>query len=216
MRLTRIVAYGVDTAIGLQVQEGLVKEALKIHRLHTALVVIDLQKGIVSRTTAPYPSSTVVANAARLAAACRDRGFFVVLVSVAFAADQGDRLNRPCDQPAPPARGGGTDWAAIVPELNPQVTDYRIIKHQWGAFYGTDLDLQLRRRGIDTLILCGIATNIGVETTARNAGERNYAQIFAEDAMAAMSAAEHAMSVTTILPRLGYVRSTDEIISALA
>ncbi|MHB1566434.1 MAG: hydrolase [Acidiferrobacter sp.] len=189
---------------------------LKIHRLRAALVVIDLQKGIVDRTTAPYPSLMVVANAARLTAACRARGLFIVLVNVAFAADQGDRVNRPCDQPMPPVRDRGLDWAAIVPELDPQITDYHITKHQWGAFYGTDLDLQLRRRGIDTLILCGIATNIGVETTARNASERNYAQIFAEDAMAAMSAAEHAMSVTTILPRLGHVRSTNEIISALA
>lgn len=179
------------------------------------MVVIDLQKGIVARQGAPYPAAQVVTNAARLLAVARKRGLFVVLVNVDYAPDGGDRIGRSCDRPLVPG-AFDRDFAALVPELDAQPTDYRVTKHQWGAFYGTDLDLQLRRRGIDTLILAGIATNIGVETTARNASERNYAQIFVEDAMTALSAAEHHMSVSTILPRLGHVRSTDAVVAALA
>lgn len=78
-------------------------------------------------------------------------------------------------------------------------------KRQWGAFYGTDLDLQLRRRGIDTILLIGIATNIGVESTVRDAFERGYQQVFVEDAMASLSPDEHASTVRTVVPRIGRV-----------
>ena len=107
------------------------------------------------------------------------------------------------------------DWAEIVPELGPEPGDLVITKRQWGAFYGTELDLQLRRRGIDTILLTGIATNIGVESTARDAYERGYEQVFVEDAMAARNADEHANTVRTIFPRMGRVRSTAEVLAAL-
>lgn len=84
-----------------------------------------------------------------------------------------------------------------------------------GAFYGTDLDLQLRRRGLKTIVLCGIATEFGVESTARDAYERGYEQVFAEDAMTGRSAESHANSVTHVFPRMGRVRSTAEIVAAL-
>ena len=102
-----------------------------------------------------------------------------------------------------------------MPELGPEGGDIVITKRQWGAFYGTELDLQLRRRGVTTIILGGISTDIGVESTARGAYERGYAQIFALDAMAARSAAGHAHAVGEILPRIGRVRSVDEIVAAL-
>ncbi len=88
-------------------------------------------------------------------------------------------------------------------------------KRQWGAFYGTDLELQLRRRGIDTIILCGISTNIGVESTARNAWELGFNLVIAEDACSAASAEQHQSSMTHIFPRIGRVRSTEEILTAL-
>jgi len=90
-----------------------------------------------------------------------------------------------------------------------------ITKHQWGAFYGTELDLEFRRRGLATIVLCGISTNIGVESTARDAAEIGYELIFAEDAMTGGSAEGHANSVKHIFPRMGRVRSTGEIIAAL-
>ena len=86
---------------------------------------------------------------------------------------------------------------------------------QWGAFYGTELDLQLRRRGIDTILLAGISTNVGVESTARDAYERGYEQVFVEDAMAARSPDEHLHTIRTVFARIGRVRLTAEVLAAL-
>jgi nicotinamidase-related amidase len=99
--------------------------------------------------------------------------------------------------------------------MNRRESDFVVTKRQWGAFYGTELDLQLRRRGMDTIVLCGIATDIGVESTARFAYEYGYQQILAEDAMTARSAEGHRHAVIEIFPRLGRVRTTAEIIAAL-
>jgi nicotinamidase-related amidase len=107
------------------------------------------------------------------------------------------------------------DWADLVPEIGPQPGDLVITKRQWGAFHGTELDLQLRRRDVRTIILGGISTNIGVESTARSAYEHGYAQLFAEDAMTSNSAEAHEFAVKNIFPRIGNVRSTDEVLSAL-
>ena len=99
--------------------------------------------------------------------------------------------------------GNNPGWSDFVPELNIQKDDFLITKHQWGAFYGTELDLQLRRRGINTIILCGISTNFGVESTARSAYELGYNQIFVEDAMSARSKEEHEYPLKYIFPGLG-------------
>ncbi|MBU6427276.1 hydrolase [Patescibacteria group bacterium] len=187
---------------------------LVIDTTKTALVVIDLQKGIVGRKTAPYPSNIVVKNAAVLADAFRKKNVPIFLVRVTPSPDKKDAL-RPIADVTMPTQAQATDWVEIVPEMGPKEGDFVITKHQWGAFYGTELDLQLRRRGIMTIVLCGISTNIGVESTARFAYEYGYHQIFAEDAMSAMSAEEHANSVMKIFPRIGQVRKTNEIIAAL-
>jgi nicotinamidase-related amidase len=91
-----------------------------------------------------------------------------------------------------------------------------ITKRQWGAFYGTDLELQLRRRGIRTLVLGGISTNIGVESTARAAYEHGFAQVLVEDGMSAMQAEAHQATIRFVFPRLGNVRSADDVLQALA
>ena len=102
-----------------------------------------------------------------------------------------------------------------MPELGATDSDIRITKRQWGAFYGTALDLQLRRRGITTIVLGGTSTNFGVESTARDAWERNYAIVFAEDAMSSFNAPAHTFAVENILPRLGVRSSTSAIIEAI-
>ncbi len=181
----------------------------------TALVLIDLQHGIVGRAAAPHSAADVVARAARLAAACRRRGALVVLVRVAYDASLRDRLSPPADEPAP-AVPLPREWADLVPELARSPDDLIITKHQWGAFYGTELDLQLRRRGIRTLLLGGIATNFGVESTARDAWERGYHLVFVEDAMSSVLAEAHRFSISTIFPRLGRVRSTADVLEALS
>jgi len=188
--------------------------SLQIDPSKTALLVMDLHEMMRKRVTAPYGPGQVFDQAGKLLAAFRARGAFIVLVKVGWSADGKDRLQPPCDTPF--AGAPLTPEAlALVPELNVQPSDHHVTKRQWGAFYGTDLDLQLRRRGITTLVLSGIATAFVVESTARDAFERGYHQIFAEDAMTSMSAEEHQVAVTRIFPRIGLVRPTAAILSAL-
>ena len=99
-----------------------------------------------------------------------------------------------------------------MPELERGPSDIVITKHQWGAFYGTELDLQLRRRGIRTLVLAGISTNFGVESTARDAYERGFEQLFVEDAMSGLSPGAHEFAVKTIFPRIGRIISTRDLL----
>jgi nicotinamidase-related amidase len=187
-----------------------------IDKQKTALVVIDLQKGIVSMPAKPYESKYVIANAAKMADVFRKNNMPVFLVRVSGSPDGKDRLNPIVDGENPwGKREMPADWAEIVPQMGPKEGDFVITKKQWGAFFGTELDLQLRRRKIDTIVLCGIATNIGVESTARFAFEYGYQQIFAEDACATMSAEAHEYVVKTIFPRLGRIRKTENIVAAL-
>lgn len=179
----------------------------------TALVLIDLQKGITHYSTAPYSGPEVIANAVRMAERFRAAGATVVLVRVAFAADGSDRLQTPTDAQFTGAPAAA-DWSDIVPDVGPKPGDIVVTKRQWGAFYGTDLELHLRRRAIKTIVIGGISTNFGVESTARDAWERAFAMVFAEDAMAAMSAEAHSFAVTNIFPRLGLVRSTNDVLKA--
>lgn len=190
-------------------------EPLDLDKKSTAFVVIDLQKGIAAmgRQLAPYGSDTVIRNAASIADAFRKNGMPVFLVHV--VASEKDRLNLTVDEN--PWSGGGqrpADWADIVAELGPKDADVIITKRQWGAFYGTDLELQLRRRGIKTIVLCGISTTHGVESTARFAYEYGFEQVFAEDAMTAMSREMHDGSISNFR-RMGRVRKTQEILDSL-
>jgi nicotinamidase-related amidase len=180
----------------------------------TALVLIDLQRGIMARDTKPYTAAQVVEQAARLAKRFREAGSLVALVHVKFASDFSDRLDPAADSPAP-ATPVPPEWSEIVPELGSDPQDVIIRKRNWGAFYGTALDLELRRRNIRTIVLGGIATNMGVESTARDAYERGYEQVFVEDACASFSEEMHAFPFKNIFPRMGRVRSTDEVWRAL-
>lgn len=189
---------------------------LKIAPSSTALVVIDLQRGIVAMPAAPRPPAEVVARAAQMAEAMRATGGTVVLVRVTPSPDGKDGLKPITDAAGQVGRGAPpSDWAEILPEMGPQPGDIVITKRQWGAFYGTELDLQLRRRGVDTIILCGISTSMGVESTARDAFERGYQQVFVEDAMAARDAEDHRHTVDSLFPRIGRVRSTADVLAAL-
>jgi nicotinamidase-related amidase len=182
----------------------------------TALVVIDLQKGIAAMPARPYEVKDVIANAAKLAKAFRKNSMPVFLVRVASSPDGKDRLMPITDHENSWGKiKPAADWSELVPEMGPSAGDFIITKKQWGAFYGTDLDLQLRRRKIETIVLCGIATNIGVESTARFAFEYGYQQIFAEDAMSGRATEEHEHTVKTTFPRMGRVRKTADILASL-
>ncbi|MEO7455672.1 MAG: hydrolase [Gemmatimonadaceae bacterium] len=187
---------------------------LQLDARTTALVLIDLQHGITAGTTAPHAAKDVIARAARLAAACRGAGVPVVLVRVDPGVD-GLLFPRPeADQPRPPMKYG-PDFAELVAELGQAASDVVVTKHQPNAFYDTDLETQLRRRGVRTIVLGGISTNVGVEATARAAHERGYEQVFVDDVMAAREADLHEHSVRRILPTMGRVRSLDVVLAAL-
>ena len=156
-----------------------------------------------------------MARARLLADALREAGGFVVWVRVSAAVDGRDMLKPVCDEPMAFRGELPKDWAELVPELNVKPADHVVTKKQWGTFYGTDLDLQLRRRGVKTMVLTGIATCFGVESTARDAYERGYRLIFAEDAMSSLDVAGHQHAITRIFPRIGQVRKTEEIVQAL-
>ncbi len=187
---------------------------LKINIEKTAIIVIDLQKGITTIPTEPYTSKIVIENATKLLKAARKNNMHVFLVHVTPSPDMKDAL-RPQSESSFQISSYNPLWSEFVPELDIQPSDFLITKHQWGAFYGTELDLQLRRREITTIILCGIATNFGVESTARFAYEFGFNQIFVSDAMAARSKEEHEFPLKYIFPRLGLIRTTDEVLKAL-
>jgi nicotinamidase-related amidase len=188
---------------------------LNLDKGKTAIVVIDLQKGIASIPTEPYSSKVVIENTAKILKEFRKNSMPVFLINVTPSKDMKDAL-RPISETSFSMSNYDSSWSEFVPDLDIQPTDFRITKHQWGAFYGTELDLQLRRRKIETIVLCGIATNFGVESTARFAYEFGFNQVFVEDAMAARSKDEHNFPVKYIFPRLGLIRSTYQVIKALS
>ena len=180
----------------------------------TALVLIDLQRGIVAGDTVPNASLDVVARAARLAAACRAAGATVILVHV-DPGPEGLLFPRPqADQPRPASKPSA-DFAELMPELGERPADVVVTKHQPNAFYSTDLEVHLVRRRIRTIVLGGISTNLGVEATARAAHERGYEQVFVPDVMAARELDLHEHTVRRIFPTMGRVRSLDVVLAAL-
>jgi nicotinamidase-related amidase len=180
----------------------------------SALVVIDIQKGILAMPTV-HPTAGVLANVVALADAFRASAKPVALVHVGWGPDRADAIKSRNESPAPPF-DPPADFFEYAAELRADPSrDILIHKRQWGAFYGTDLDLQLRRRGITNIVLCGIATSIGVESTARDAWERSYNLTFALDAMTDRDADAHDRAVRLIFPRLGETGTVREILAKL-
>jgi len=178
---------------------------IEIDARTAALVLIDLQNGIVGMPSAPRSGPETAARGAALAKRFRGVHAPVVLVNVAFAHDYADAPRQPVDQPSRRPEGGlPPEWSRLVDGLA-EPGDIRVTKHHWGAFTGTDLDLQLRRRGMRTIVLAGIATNFGVESTARNAWELGYEVIVVEDACASVSVEMHEASIRDVMPRIARV-----------
>jgi nicotinamidase-related amidase len=172
-----------------------------------ALIVIDLQKGIVAFPMA-RPSGEITAKSAALANAFRGHGFPVILVNVAGAAPGRADASHAFTPPA--------DWAELVPELERQSGDHVVTKHRWGAFHETRLHEYLQSQGVTQVALCGIATSMGVESTARNAHELGYNVVLVEDAMTDPDVEAHTNSVKKIFPKLGQVSNSGEVLEALA
>jgi len=176
----------------------------------TALVLIDLQKGVLARELA-RPASEVLSSAIQIAERFRAVSAPVVLVRVQFASDLSDSLRQPVDSPFVRAPGTlGPEFSEFGPGLF-HAGDILVTKRQWGAFYGTDLELLLRRRGIKTIVLGGIATNFGVESTARDAWEQGFEVVFIEDVMTSLSVEMHEFPIRHVFPRIGRLARTDSI-----
>ncbi|HVC17402.1 MAG TPA: cysteine hydrolase [Rhodanobacter sp.] len=174
---------------------------------NTALIVIDLQKGILALPVA-QPVDTVVKHARALLDAFRHHRLPVVLVNVAGGPP--GRTEQPPRSNPPPA-----DWAELIPELDPQPGDHRVTKQTWDAFTHTDLHAWLQTRGVTQVVVVGVATSIGVESTARAAHELGYHVTLAVDAMADRSDESHQHSIAKVFPRLGETGSTQDIIDLL-
>jgi nicotinamidase-related amidase len=174
---------------------------------NTALVIIDLQKGLASYPTV-HPIDDVVRHAAGLAAAFRRHHLPVVLVNVDGGAP--GRAQRPAGGTERPA-----DWLDFIAALDRQPQDHVITKRTWGAFTNTGLDAHLKSLNVTQIVLAGVATSIGVESTARQAHELGFHVALAVDAMTDLSLDAHDHSVTRIFPRLGENATTHEILELL-
>jgi nicotinamidase-related amidase len=173
-----------------------------------ALIVIDLQKGTMGLPTV-HPTTEIVARSAKLARAFRERGLPVVLVNVTDAAP-GRTDAGPRNLSSFPA-----DWTEIVPELGQQPGDYIVSKQRVGAFIGTSLHETLRKRQVTQVFLTGIATSLGVESTARSAYDYGYNVVTVADAMTDRDAEAHQLSVQKIFPRISETATTDNVLKLL-
>jgi len=172
-----------------------------------ALIVIDLQEGIVSLPTV-HPVAEVVARAGALANAFRRHRLPVVLVNVdASAPGRTEQTRRTAEFPA--------GWTDLVPELNRQPQDHLVTKRSWGAFTNTGLEAHLKAHGVTQVVIAGVSTSAGVESTAREAYALGFNVVLAVDAMTDMNLDAHGNSVARIFPRLGETGTTREIVDLL-
>ncbi len=173
----------------------------------TALVVVDLQKGIWGMLQ-PLQAELIARNASALTKAFRNRGLPVVLVTVAGGAP--GRTETP-----PRAREYPAGWTDLIPELEQQAGDHLLVKRTWGAFVNTGLADYLRDAAVTQVVIIGVSTSAGVESTARQAYEHGFNVTLATDAMTDLNAEVHYNSVTRIFPKLGETGSTEDILKLL-
>jgi nicotinamidase-related amidase len=188
----------------------------------TALVLIDLQKGITRMDTA-HPTTEVIARSAELAAAFRSKNLPVVIVNVnplgaKWTQTRVEQSTAPKGEDAVKQAKAAMEqngFFDIVPELNAGGNDIFITKTSWSAFYETDLEEKLKALDITSIVLAGVATSIGVEGTARDASRIGYNLTFAADAMTDIHLSAHEHSMKLIFPRIGEVDDTAAILKKL-
>jgi nicotinamidase-related amidase len=175
----------------------------------TALMVVDLQKGTIGSHPMAHPAEDVVGRAAELAAAFRQRGLPVVLVNNAGSPAGRTQYS-----------AGGSDWppelTELMPGLGADAGDLRVTKHSWGAFATTDLDARLKTLGVTQVVIAGVATSYGIESTAREAYDHGYNVTVAADAITDPTAEGHRNGLDRVFPALGQTGTTAEIIALLS
>jgi nicotinamidase-related amidase len=174
----------------------------------TALIVVDLQKGIRDIRSL-HPIARVIDHSRQLIEAFRKQMLPVVLVNVAgIAPGRTEEPRRPRELPA--------DFSEMIPELHHQPDDILITKRTWGAFANTDLEAQLKAKGVTQVVLAGVSTGTGVEATARQAYEAGFNVTVAVDAMTDVRPEAHEYSLKHVFPRLGETGSTQDVLDLLA
>ncbi len=174
---------------------------------NTALLVVDLQQGIVAVPLA-QELQPILDNAVKLIQAFRQRDLPVVLINVEGAPKGRTNVSRPPQTIT-------ADWADLLPILDQQPSDILITKRNWGAFINTDLEHQLRQRSITQVVVIGLVTSIGVESTARQAFELGFNVSICSDAVADRAEINHTHALEVIFPRLGEVGTTEELLGLL-
>ncbi len=172
---------------------------------NTALIVIDLQKGLVNGSFI-HPIDEVIDRTRALIDVFRVKNLPAVLVNVAGRApgrtEQGPRSSLSFSE----------GWKDLLPQLAQQSSDIVVTKRSWGAFATTDLERQLKARGVTQVVVTGVATSGGVEATARQAYEQGFNVTLALDAMTDIREVAHEYSIRNVFPRVGETGSTQEII----
>jgi len=174
---------------------------------NTALIVVDLQKGIVGSPFA-HPVAEVISRTRDLIDAFRRHGLPVVLVNVAGRAP--GRTEQP-----PRLQTLSEGWTDLIPELDRRPGDIVVTKRTWGAFASTNLEALLKAKGVTQVVIAGVATGTGVESTARQAYEQGFNVTLAVDAMTDARPEAHAYSLTNVFPRLGETGTTRQILDLL-
>jgi nicotinamidase-related amidase len=199
----------------------------------TAIVLIDLQNDIIRNDQGPFYGAIykqvtergIVAKAVDLVQAARTHGCPVFFVTVVRRPDYHDVVNQLTDLvqaakavPAKQQRAliAGTRGAELVDELQPTDADYVLVKKRRNAFLGTELDFHLRCRGVTTVVVGGVATDLGVENTVRDAWDRDYNVVVVEDLCTAVPLAAHDYAIQSVFPRMARVMKTAQVVQALA
>lgn len=182
----------------------------------TALLLIDPQNWTLGMPIQPYPRHELVQRAVALMRALRSAGGTIILTRAAFSDGYVDMIRTPVDVELKVPEGGIPAVSlAFDDAIEETGYDIAINKRQWSAFYGTELDLQLRRRNIATVLIGGVMTNFGIESTARDAWQHNYSTIVVEDLCSSLADDMHRFSVEKILPRVARVRSLNTVLANL-
>ncbi|HTC75982.1 MAG TPA: isochorismatase family cysteine hydrolase [Edaphobacter sp.] len=172
-----------------------------------ALIVIDLQKGVIAMPTV-HPISDIVSRSAQLARAFRRRGLPVVLVNVTATAPGRTDVGKSHVTITP-------DFAELIAQLERQPDDLVVSKQRIGAFIGTSLNDLLRSRGVTQVFLTGVATGSGVEATARSAYDYGYNVVLVVDAMTDRNPEAHRHSVEITFPKVGETDTTSNVLKLL-
>jgi nicotinamidase-related amidase len=199
---------------------------------NTAIVLIDLQNDVIRNEQGPFYGSIaaqvrekkLVENVVRLTEGARQAGAAIFFITVVRRRDYADVVNQLSEfvaaGKAPPPKEQvslveGTPGARLVDELQPAPEDYVLVKKRRNAFHSTELDFHLRSRGVTTIVIGGVATDLGVENTVRDAWDRDYNVVVVEDICVTAPPANHAHAIKSVFPRMARIMTTDGVLEAL-